>query len=154
MGYMAKSPGHFKTEKAEAPVHEVAIRVRYTDIDRMGVAYYSRYLEWFEVGRTELFRQLGQPYKQMEEMGLYLPVVEAYCRYRRPARYDDVVVVTTFVEGPPRATLKLAHRVYRQDDGELLAEGYTILGFVDGEGKPIRPPRWFLEALKSWVAVS
>ena len=148
---MGQTEDHADYPGVGASPNQVVIRVRYADVDRMGVAYYARYLEWFEVGRTEWLRHLGRSYRQMEEEGLYLPVVEVYCRYLCPARYDDLIVVTTSVEGTPRATLKLSHRISRQADGELLAEGYTVQVFVNGEGKAVRPPKWFREALDGGI---
>ena len=68
------------------------VRVRYGDIDQMGFAYYANYLRWFEIGRAEMMRSLGRSYREVEEAGVRLPVVEAWCRYLKPARYDDGIV--------------------------------------------------------------
>jgi acyl-CoA thioester hydrolase len=82
------------------PLSTTSLRVRYAETDQMGVAYYANYFVWCEVGRVELLRQLGFEYRQMEiEDGCHLPVVEASCRYRSPARYDDMVTVETRVAG-------------------------------------------------------
>jgi len=127
--------------------HEIPIRVRYADTDQMSHAYYARYLEWFEQGRTELLRSLGRCYALMEADGLWLPVTEAYCKYLGQARYDEVVLVTTCVEAPRRARLRFHYGVRAQDDGRPLAEGYTVHACTTPEGKPFRPPRWFLDLL-------
>ena len=122
------------------------IRVRYADTDQMGVVYYSRYLEWFEVGRTEYLRELGWPYRRMEEEGVFLPVVEAHVRYHRPARYDDLVQIRTSIGEVSGARLKIECEVWLEE--QLLASGYTNHAFLNGAGKPIRPPRVFVEALR------
>ena len=75
------------------PEYVTTLRVRYAETDRMGVVYHANYLVWFEVGRTDLLRGLGWTYREMEESGVMLPVIEAHCEYRRPARYDDPLIV-------------------------------------------------------------
>ncbi|MGC1871627.1 MAG: thioesterase family protein [Acidobacteriaceae bacterium] len=105
---------------------EVRLRVRYAETDQMGVVYYSNFLVWFEIGRAELLRQLGFDYKTMEiEDDCFIPVVEASCRYKAPARYDDELIVTTQVTGVRGAILKFRYRVVRVSDQQLLAEGET-----------------------------
>ncbi|MES2221602.1 MAG: thioesterase family protein [Acidobacteriota bacterium] len=105
---------------------EVRLRVRYAETDQMGVVYYSNFLVWFEIGRVELLRQLGFDYKTMEiEDDCFIPVVEANCRYKAPARYDDELVVETRVTGVRGAVLKFRYRVVRIGDQRLLAEGET-----------------------------
>ncbi|MCD6336154.1 MAG: acyl-CoA thioesterase [Candidatus Latescibacteria bacterium] len=123
-----------------------SIRVRYADTDQMGVVYYSRYLEWFEVGRTEYLRALGWPYRRMEEEGVFLPVVEAHVQYHRSTHYDDLVQVRTRIGEMSGVRLKIECEVWRE--GELLASGYTVHAFLNGDGKPIRPSKVFVEALK------
>ncbi len=123
-----------------------SIRVRYADTDQMRVAYYSRYLEWFEVGRTEYLREFGWPYRRMEEEGVFLPVVEAHVRYHKSARYDDRIQVRTRVGEISGARLKIECEVWRED--QLLASGYTVHTFLNADGKLIRPPKMFVEALK------
>lgn len=105
---------------------EVSLRVRYAETDQMGVVYYSNFLVWFEIGRVELLRQLGFDYKTMEiEDDCFIPVVEANCRYKSPARYDDELVIVTHVAGIRGAVLKFRYRVLRVSDRQLLAEGET-----------------------------
>ncbi|MFI5369926.1 MAG: acyl-CoA thioesterase [Candidatus Eisenbacteria bacterium] len=122
-------------------MHRFSLRVRYGDTDQMGFAYYANYLRWFEIGRAEMMRDLGMSYQRVEdELGVTLPVVEAACRYRRPARYDDTVVIETAVADLKRASVRFAYRVVRED-GELLAEGHTEHCFLTREGRPTRMPR-------------
>ena len=105
---------------------ETALRVRYAETDKMGVVYHGNFFTWFEVGRTDLCRQCGFSYRDMEvEDDAHLMVVEAACRYLRPARYEDDVVVRTRVAGFARRTLRFEYEVVRAAPGELLAEGAT-----------------------------
>ncbi|MCC6417951.1 MAG: acyl-CoA thioesterase [Gemmataceae bacterium] len=112
---------------------EIAIRVRYAETDRMGLLHHANYLVYFEQGRTELLRSLGWSYRDLEDQGYLLVLTRVEVRYRRPARYDDLLTVRTTLT---RATLvKLVHRYEVLRDGELLAEGETTLGCVDRAGR-------------------
>ncbi|HEY2956205.1 MAG TPA: thioesterase family protein [Candidatus Eisenbacteria bacterium] len=121
-------------------MHRFPIRVRYADTDRMGFAYYANYLRWFEIGRAEMLRSLGTTYHAVEESGTALPVVEASCRYRKPALYDDLIAIETAVARLSRATVRFEYRVVREADGELLAEGHTEHCFLGEDGRPGRAP--------------
>lgn len=121
-------------------------RVRYADTDRMEYMYNGTYLRLFEIGRTELLRQYGLPYIELEAQGLLLPVLEAHVRYRNPAYYDDLLTIETTCIPRHQATLRLDYRILRGDD--IIADGYTIHTFVNKEHRrAIRPPRWFFERL-------
>ncbi len=103
------------------------VRVRYAETDQMGVVYHANYFIWLEIGRVELLRQLGFDYKEMELTDdCHLPVVEAQCRYRASARYDDEIVIETRVTGMRSFMLKFGYRVLRASDSLLLAEGETV----------------------------
>jgi len=121
-------------------MHRFPFRVRYGDTDQMGFAYYANYLRWFEVGRAEMLRSLGTSYRDVEAEGTALPVVEARCRYLKPARYDDLLAIETGVQSVGRASVRFGYRVVREADGELLAFGHTEHCFLDREGRPARPP--------------
>ena len=108
------------------PVSEARVRVRYAETDQMGVVYHSNYLIWFEVGRVEFIRQMGLDYKQMEEDGYGISVVDVHARYRAPARYDDELVIETRLLAARRAVIKFGYRVLRLGDGMLLCEGETM----------------------------
>lgn len=108
------------------------LRVRYSETDQMGIVYHANYLVWFEVGRSELFRELNLPYTQFEEQGLGLAVVEASCRYRRPSRYDDELMIVTSLEHMSSRGASFSYRVYREE--ALLAEGKTDHVFINNEG--------------------
>jgi acyl-CoA thioester hydrolase len=116
------------------------VRVRYSETDKMGVVYHTHYLVWFEVGRTEYLRAQGSTYRELEARDLFMPVLESYCRYRRPARYDDRVRVETRCRRVERARLRFDYLVTREDDAELLAEGYTVHVATDASGTPRRLP--------------
>ena len=129
-------------------MHRFAVRVRYGDTDQMGFAYYANYLRWFEIGRAEMLRSLGISYRAVEEAGVTLPVVEARCRYLKPARYDDLIAIETGVVELRRASVRFAYRVSRDDDGQLLAFGHTEHCFLDRDGRPARPPPRLSEVLE------
>ena len=113
---------------------EIAIRVRYAETDRMGLLHHANYLVYFEQGRTELLRSGGLAYKDLEDQGYLLVLTRVQVRYRRPARYDDVLTLRTIVERT--SMVKIEHRYELLRDGELLAEGETTLGCIDREGRP------------------
>ncbi|EGW40273.1 thioesterase family protein [Desulfosporosinus sp. OT] len=113
---------------------KTSLRVRYSETDQMGIVYHANYLVWFEVGRSELFRELNLPYTQFEEQGLGLAVIEASCRYRKPARYDDELVVITEMDQISSRAAKFSYRVYHEEI--LLAEGKTVHVFINKEGRP------------------
>lgn len=119
---------------------DLEVRVRYAETDQMGVAHHASYLVWFEAGRTEFIRARGRSYAQVEQGGWLLVVVEAYCRYRRPARYDEVLIVRTRLRDLRPATLSFEYQVIRRADGEILADGYTVHAAVDRTGRPRRIP--------------
>jgi acyl-CoA thioester hydrolase len=120
--------------------HRTTCRVIYGDTDNMGQAYYGNYFRWFEVGRSEMFRSLGLPYKAVEENGIFLPVAESHCKYASPAKYDDILVIETSLDPKLKAGLKFDYKIFKEDGRTLIAEGYTKHPCVNGEGKVVRPP--------------
>jgi acyl-CoA thioester hydrolase len=116
----------------------VETRVRFAETDAMGVTYHGNYLPWFEMARVALLDQLGTPYRQLEQDGFLLPVLETGLTYHRPSRFDDRVRITVTLAEKPKARLKLTYKVER--DGELLVEGFTVHAFVNREFKAVRPP--------------
>jgi len=113
------------------------LRVRYQETDQMGVAYYANYLVWMEVGRTELFREIGVPYKSLEERGVFLPVAEVYCRYRRPAGYDDLIMIKAEVKELSPVKITIEYTLYNKNSGEELARGFTVHAFTNSDGRPV-----------------
>jgi len=121
-------------EPLELPTSgDVTIRVRYAEVDRMGFLHHSNYLVYFEQGRTELLRQMGFSYRDMEDQGFLLVLTKVQVRYRRPARYDDLLTVRTIVARTTSVKIEHKYEVYR--DSELLAEGETTLGCIGADGK-------------------
>jgi acyl-CoA thioester hydrolase len=117
--------------------HRYQTRVRYAEIDRMGLVYHSRYIEWFEAARTEMLRDRGLAYNDLEAKGISLPVVEVKARFLKPVRYDDLVTVQTCVEKISRIKLHLSYQVF-DESHDLRAEGYTIHCFTNRQGRPQR----------------
>jgi acyl-CoA thioester hydrolase len=118
----------------------VELRVRYPEVDRMGVAHHSHYFVWLEIGRTELMRARGVDYRRLEDEGVFLPVVEASCAYLAPARYDELLRVHTRIESSGGVRVSFSYRIERQADGRLLATGTTRHAAVDRSGRPRRLP--------------
>lgn len=114
--------------------------MRYEETDAMGVVYYGNYLTWFEVGRTDLLRQHGATYREIERDQVYLPVVEAQCRYLRPARYDDLIDIRTKASRPGKVRLRFDYSLSRAEDDTILAEGSTVHVATDASGRIQRLP--------------
>ena len=124
-----------------------SLRVRYAETDKMGIAYYANYFVWFEVGRCDLLRTVGSTYKKMEEDGLQLPVIEAQCTFRQPARYDDELEIATRGAALSPVRVEFSYRVVRRADGVLAAEGRTVHAALDARGRPQRLPDTVLRVL-------
>jgi acyl-CoA thioester hydrolase len=116
------------------------LRVRYAETDQMGVAWHGQYFAWFEVGRTDLLRHLGCTYRELEEEGLRLPVIEASARYLLPARYDDLLEVRTRLATMGGARLVFDYEIRREGTDSPLATGSTAHAAVDRQGRPRRLP--------------
>lgn len=128
--------------------HTTRLRVRYADTDQMGIVYYAKYLEYFEVARTELLRELGLPYRTLEEEGFALPVADASLKYFKGAVYDDELLITATIIPVNSPRLPIDYKVVRGSDETILAEGTTTLVFTDSKTwKPVRPPKRYLEAV-------
>jgi acyl-CoA thioester hydrolase len=116
------------------------VRVRYADTDQMGVVYYANYLVWFEVGRTEWLRQSGVTYRDIEESGIILPVIEVKCEYRQPARYDDEIEIRTQGTLVSAVRVQFDYEIVRRPQGLVAAVGRTVHASVDSGGRPRRLP--------------
>jgi len=123
-----------------APRSSSRVRVRYAETDQMGVVYYANYFVWFEVGRTDLMRQAGWIYKDMEADGVALPVIEAHCVYKQPARYDDDLEIRTNGAQVSPVRLRFDYEVVRMSDNVMLVSGYTVHAALDRDGRPCRLP--------------
>jgi acyl-CoA thioester hydrolase len=129
-------------------------RVIYGDTDKMGVVYYANYLRWFEKGRTELLRDLGLPYAEIEGRGFHFPVIEVTCRYHKPARYDDAIAIETQLTRVSRATLSFSYTIYKDNETDAMAEGGTKHACVGASGRIMRIPVQLAERLTSAVSSS
>ena len=136
--------------------HTVSIRVRYAETDQMGVVYYANHFVWFEIGRVELMRSLGFDYREIEEEAhCFLPVVEANCRYKAPARYDDLLTLETRVLNQRTSMIRFGYRLLREMPSRadeqapvLLAEGETVHVVVDRAMQKTALPERFAAALR------
>ena len=120
--------------------HEIEIRVRYKETDPMGFLHHANYLVYFELGRTELLRADGGNYRKMEEEGLFVVVVKAECKYRRPARYDDLLRLRTTVTRVTQVKIEHQYELFREN--ESLAVGHIMLAVIDRNGKVQPVPEW------------
>ena len=133
-------------------VSEVRLRVRYAETDQMGVVYHANHFIWFEVGRVELLRQLGFSYRDMEENdGCFIAVVDARCRYKAPARYDDEVIVRTHLKNVRESLVHFGYELVRVNDGMLLAEGETTHIVTDAAMKTRTIPEKYVNAFRDAV---
>ena len=128
------------------------LRVRYADTDKMGIVYYGKYFEYFEVARTEMLRAYGLPYSEIEAAGYGLPVLEASARYLRGAKYDDLLRITARMRAVVSPKLAIEYLVQLDETGDLVAQGSTTLVFVlSSTGKPARPPKVYTEVLQTYI---
>ena len=131
-------------------VFETRLRVRYAETDQMGVVYHSNYLIWFEVGRVELLRQLGFTYKEMEATDeCFIAVVDARCRFKAPARYDDCILVRTRLKNVRDSLIHFGYEIVREPDGTLLAEGETTHIVTDADLNRRALPERYREVFKA-----
>jgi acyl-CoA thioester hydrolase len=129
---------------------ETLIRVRYGETDRMGYMYYGHYPEYFEVSRTDMIRSLGLSYKEIEDLGIIMPVRSLNVHYKLPAHYDEVLTVKSFLRKIPEIKLDIDYEIYNQQQ-QLICTGNTILAFVDTKTRrPRRAPVFFLEAVSKY----
>ena len=128
----------------------VKIRVIYADTDAMGIVYHTNYIRWFEVGRTELFRDMGILYTEVEAAGFNLPLTQVYCHYHLPTHYDDLIIVETEIAYQKRASMKFAYLIWDEKREILLTEGYTVHACTDRGGKIIRIPTMIAEKTRAF----
>ena len=127
----------------------ISLRVRYGETDQMGVVYHGNYATYCEVARVEFFREMGLPYKDLEDSGIMLPVVELNLKFVRPAYYDDVLQIkTTVLEIPRSARIQFEYEIYNEG-GELLTIGNCVLAFIDMETRrPVRCPEYMIKRME------
>ena len=131
-------------------VNETRVRVRYAETDQMGVVYHSNHFIWFEIGRVEFLRQLGFSYKDMEAAdGCFIAVVDARCRYKAPARYDEEIIVRTHLKNIRESVIHFGYELVRANDGVLLAEGETTHIVADSQMRKTAIPEKYMNAFRA-----
>ncbi len=137
------------SEKHPRAVCATRLRVRYAETDQMGVVYHANHFVWFEVGRVELLRQLGFSYRDMEaEDHCFIAVVDARCRYKAPARYDDEIIVRTQLKNVRESVIHFGYEIIRENDGMLLAEGETTHIVTNSGMKATALPAKYMDAFR------
>jgi len=128
--------------------HKTTYRVIYGDTDNMGYAYNANYLRWFEIGRGEMFRNLGLTYKIIESKGFFLPFSEIHCKFLSPVKYDDLLVIETTLDTGIKGGMKFDYAIYDEEEKHLRAKGYSRHAFVDKNGRIVRPPGFITDIVK------
>ena len=139
------------SEKSDGMIeYRCQLRVRYADTDAMGVVYYSKYFEYFEVARTELLRACGLPYAKIEQIGFFLPVTKAAAQFIKGATYDELLTILVRMPSYPSPRLEITYEIFAANS-DLLATGETTLAFVSrATGKPARPPQEYRDAVEQF----
>ncbi|MBU1054999.1 MAG: acyl-CoA thioesterase [Proteobacteria bacterium] len=130
----------------------IKYRVIYGDTDNMGYAYNANYLRWFEMGRGEMFRNLGLTYKTIEEKGYFMPLSEVQCKFLFPAKYDDVLVIETTLDASFKGGMKFTYRILDEEEKIVLATGASKHAFVNKNRKIVRPPDFVIDVIKKALA--
>ncbi len=126
------------------------VRIRYSETDKMGYVYYGNYAQFFEIGRTNMLREYGMTYREMEAQGIMLPVRSMEIRYHSPAFYDDLLIVTTFMRKKPSKRLEFEHEIHNEA-GKLIVTGKVELVFVsESTRRPTDAPEYFMKAIESF----
>ena len=127
-----------------------SIRVRYGETDPMKYVYYGNYAEYFEVARVELFRQLGMPYDEIENQGIWLPVSEYQIKYLKPALYDQILEIHTFIKKIPGVRIEFEYEIYNESK-EKITEAKTILYFFDSKtNRPVKCPEFLMKLIENY----
>jgi acyl-CoA thioester hydrolase len=128
--------------------HETKIRVRYAETDQMGVVHHSIYALYFEESRTEAIRELGYSYREIEEKGIFMPVIDLKIKYIKPAQYDDLLIIKTFVKEIPNSTFKFEYETYNSKN-QCINKAETTLAFINRQtNRPCRAPEWLTEVIQ------
>jgi acyl-CoA thioester hydrolase len=131
-------------------VSQIQVRVRYGETDQMGYVYYGNYAMYYEIGRVESLRQLGMSYKELEDKGIMLPVLENRSKYLSAALYDDLLKIVTTIREKPGVRIKFEYEIFNEAE-KLIHQGETLLAFVDKKtGRPCRPPKEFEKILEPY----
>ena len=128
--------------------HNFHVKVYYKDIDQMGIVYYSRYFEFFELARTELLKSIGFAVKDIEKNDFFLPVVSASCEYIKSAGVEDKLIIESQIIKTPSARLQIDYNIISENDQSVIAKGKTVHGFINRKGKPKKPPKALIEKIE------
>lgn len=112
-------------------INRTETTVRYVETDQMGVVHHSNYYPWFEIGRTEFTKATGMKYKDIENIGVMMPLTESYCKYMKPAKYEDEIIIETSIEKLTPVKIIFSYKIIKEENNELLAKGSTTQAFVD-----------------------
>jgi acyl-CoA thioester hydrolase len=123
----------------------INIRVRYSETDRMGYLHHANYLNYFEVGRTEILREMGLTYREMEEDGILLPVLSVNVNYKAPAYYDDILTVKTYLKKMPGVKVLFEYEVFNEKSDLICTAESTLVCIDASSRKPRKPPSYFIE---------
>ncbi len=149
---MSETRAGMASTDARAVVNESRIRVRYAETDQMGVVYHANHFVWFEVGRVELLRQLGFSYKEMEQQDqCFIAVVDARCRYKAPAMYDDEIIVRTWLKNIREWVIHFGYELVRVNDGAILAEGETTHIVANAQMQRTALPEKYMKVFREAV---
>ena len=122
---------------------ETVMTVRYAETDQMGIVHHSNYPVWFEMGRTDLFKKIGFQYSKIEGKGILLPLTDMCCRFEKPAKYEDTIVIQTYISMLTHVRVGFYYEVYNRDTRTLLAAGETNHGWTDKQLTPIKIEKLF-----------
>lgn len=131
----------------------VRIRVIYADTDAMGIVYHTNYIRWFEIGRTELFRDMGISPSDAEATGFNLPLTKVYCHYHFPTHYDEIVLLETEIDYLKWVSIKFTYRIWNESRGNLLTEGYTVHACTNRSGGIVRIPAHISDKIRSYYPI-
>jgi acyl-CoA thioester hydrolase len=127
---------------------ETSVRVRYGETDQMGYVYYGYYAMYYEVARVEALRRLGLTYREIEAMGIIMPVLENHSRYLQAGKYDELLRIVTTIKEKPSVRITFHYDIFNEENS-LIHQGRTLLAFVDQKsGRPCRPPAMMMRVLE------
>ncbi len=128
-------------------ITQTTYRIRYADTDQMGVVYYGNYARFYEIGRSEMIRDLGYAYKELEDTGVVMPVVTVNANYKRPLYYDELITIETALKKMPEARMVFYHTIYNQDNEVVHTAEVTLVFLSKETNRPVRVPEYMISAL-------
>lgn len=128
-------------------INTTTYRIIYGDTDKMGIVYHANYLRWFEIGRSEMFRAWGMPYKAIESRGYFMPVSEVYCKFLTPAGYDDLLQIETTLDTSIKAGMQFTYNIFSENREIIHVKGNSRHAFINSNGKVVRPPEFINELI-------